>query len=75
MSVRGVIKNLDTSLEWLGEEDIAAEHYLEALRLSPNHASAREATYAFFPAIPRACFDPRLRAGGDALCVLYVAPF
>lgn len=29
-------KNLGTSLERLGNEDAAAEHYLEALRLSPN---------------------------------------
>ena len=36
-------KNLGTSLERLGKEDIAAEHYLEALRLSPNLPEAHNA--------------------------------
>lgn len=36
-------KNLGTSFERLGEEDIAAEHYLEALRLSPNLPEAHNA--------------------------------
>lgn len=36
-------KNLGTSFERLGEEEIAAEHYLEALRLSPNLPEANNA--------------------------------
>jgi tetratricopeptide (TPR) repeat protein len=36
-------KNLGTSFERLGQEDIAAEHYREALRLSPNLPEAHNA--------------------------------
>lgn len=36
-------KNLGTSLERLGQEDIAAEHYREALRLSPDLPEAHNA--------------------------------
>ncbi len=36
-------KNLGTSLERLGKVDVAAEHYLEALRLSPNLPEAHNA--------------------------------
>ncbi|MCA1334997.1 tetratricopeptide repeat protein [Pseudooceanicola marinus] len=36
-------KNLGTSFERLGDEDIAAEHYLEALRLNPNLPEAHNA--------------------------------
>ena len=36
-------KNLGTSFKRLGQEDIAAEHYLEALRLSPNLPEAHNA--------------------------------
>lgn len=36
-------KNLGTSFERLGEEDIAAEHYLEALRLNSNLPEAHNA--------------------------------
>lgn len=36
-------KNLGTSLEHLGNEDVVAEHYLEALRLSPNLPEAHSA--------------------------------
>ena len=36
-------KNLGTSLERLGKEDIAAEHYLKALQLSPNLPEAHNA--------------------------------
>lgn len=36
-------KNLGTSLERLGQEDIAAEHYREALRLSPGLPEAHNA--------------------------------
>ncbi|WP_260008899.1 DUF4365 domain-containing protein [Leisingera sp. M527] len=36
-------KNLGTSFERLGKEDIAAEHYREALRLSPNLPEAHNA--------------------------------
>ncbi|MEM9308829.1 MAG: tetratricopeptide repeat protein [Pseudomonadota bacterium] len=36
-------KNLGTSFERLGEEDIAAEHYVEALRLNPNLPEAHNA--------------------------------
>ncbi len=36
-------KNLGTSIERLGEEDIAAEHYVEALRLNPNLPEAHNA--------------------------------
>jgi Tfp pilus assembly protein PilF len=36
-------KNLGTSFERLGKEDIAAEHYLEALRLSPSLPEAHNA--------------------------------
>lgn len=36
-------KNLGTSFERLGKEDVAAEHYREALRLSPNLPEAHNA--------------------------------
>ena len=36
-------KNLGASIERLGQEDIAAEHYLKALRLSPNLPEAHNA--------------------------------
>ena len=36
-------KNLGTSLERLGYEDVAAEHYLKALQLSPNLPEAHNA--------------------------------
>ena len=36
-------KNLGTSFERLGQEDIAAEHYHQALRLSPNLPEANNA--------------------------------
>ncbi|MEM7746907.1 MAG: tetratricopeptide repeat protein [Pseudomonadota bacterium] len=36
-------KNLGTSFERFGAEDIAAEHYLEALRLNPNLPEAHNA--------------------------------
>ncbi|SPJ25375.1 tetratricopeptide repeat protein [Palleronia abyssalis] len=36
-------KNLGTSFERLGDEGIAAEHYLEALRLNPNLPEAHNA--------------------------------
>lgn len=41
-------KNLGTSFERLGQEDIAAEHYREALQLSPNLPEAHNALAHYY---------------------------